>query len=323
MWVAPLHLIEVSETPGKRCKPEVRIQVSQRTDRSSGIRGANFLFTRPQTIANESNFLDERPVCLVRRPAHPIHRKSINYAIRISTWLLPKPKGLALGGLLVFGALLTAAALRLPDQQWLAWISFLPLFVVVRSARPLPAALAGGFWGGCLYLFVSAGIAPAAPTIGGAAGLAASAGPSAWLFGLMIAIPAVYVGLAARPGRIIGYKLLTLALGWTLIEVVLHLYNSFTPQDGLLTGSQTEAQQFHWLPRLLGYVSTAFLVACVNASLLGVVTAARLNLPAGRSWDLSPGPVGWLLSQVFPAIQSGTLCQAHPRAPPISTPPVS
>lgn len=67
-------------------------------------------------------------------------------------------KVVALGVMLVLSALLTTAALRVPDQHWLAWISFLPLFAVVRWLRPSVAVLAGGLWGACLYLFTATAI---------------------------------------------------------------------------------------------------------------------------------------------------------------------
>ncbi len=248
---------------------------------------------------------------MASRLAGPAGRSITKAVIQVGSALLRSPKTAALGVSLVLSALLTAAALRLPDQHWLAWISFLPLFVVVRSLRPPAAVLAGGFWGGCLYLFCTAGPTPAAEA------MAPAVGPSAWLLALLIVIPAVYVGLAARPARAIGFKLLTLALGWTLIEVVLHLRNHFGPHEGLLTGSQGEGPHLHWLARLLGYVSTAFLVACVNASLVSILSGARLSFPAYRSLAGSPSGGGWLPSQVVLAVQSCTLHQANPRAPPI------
>ena len=228
----------------------------------------------------------------------------------IGTRLPRSVKFVALGGSLVLSALLTAAALRLPDQNWLAWISFLPLFVVVRSLRPTAAVLAGAFWGGCLYLFCSAGTTLAVRSV------APAIGPSAWLLALLVVIPAVYLGLAARPARAIGFKLLTLALGWTLIEVVLHLHSPSSAHEGLLGASQGEALHLHWLARLLGYVCTAFLVACVNASLVGIACGVRLNFPAYRSWAGSPNVVGHFAPQLVLALQSWTLRQAHPRAPP-------
>ncbi len=214
---------------------------------------------------------------------------------------------------LVLSALLTAVALRAPECHWLAWFSFLPLFVAVRSLRPLQAVLAGGIWGGSLYVFATAGLDPVAGA------LASGMSPSPWLLALLILIPAVYVGLAARPARAIGFNLLTLALGWTLVEVVLHLYNPTNPHEGVLGGSQSEGLQFHWLARLLGYIATAFLVACANASLLGIVAGVRLSFPAYRSFTALPNFAGWLPSQVLLPIQSRTLHQGSPRAPPFGS----
>jgi len=191
---------------------------------------------------------------------------------------------------------------------------------------PSIAALAGGFWGGCLYLFCTAGPTPAVEAIAPAVdGTVFAIGPSAWLLVLLIVIPAVYVGLAARRGRrgtgilpvSSATSLLTLALGWTLVEVVVGLGNPSGPHEGLLTGSQAEGPHLHWLARLLGYVCTALVVACVNASLVGFLSGARLRFPTYRSLVGSPNVVGRLASQTFLAIQSWTLRQAHPRAPPI------
>ncbi len=321
-------------------------------------------------------------------------------------------KAAALAASLVLSALLTVLALRTPDYHWLAWISFLPLFVAVRClgcpvpsrtrgmvkdrrqdgydqpvmrpgdpwpwatcdgglhgqagslwsrtipwighhtpwpavrrmrrltmppGRPSIAVLAGALWGGSLYLFYTAGPTPSVDTLSPAVGLTGSPiTPSACLLALLIVIPAVYVGLAARPARAIGFQLLTLALGWTLIEVVLVTTYTNTPeprasaravlqnqdysdtlQQGLLTASQSEAQHLHWLARLLGYVSTAFLVACATASLVTILSGARPSFPACRSLAGSPNTVGWVSSQVVSAIQSWSLRQAHPRAPPI------
>ena len=72
-----------------------------------------------------------------------------------------------------------------------------------------PAAPAGGLWGACLYVFCIAGPTPAvealspaidatAHAIGLSACVHAQAGPSECLLALLIAIPAVYIALAAR-----------------------------------------------------------------------------------------------------------------------------
>ena len=262
-------------------------------------------------------------------------------------------KAAALASALTLSALLTAVALRSSDHHWLAWISFLPLFAVVRSLgptnraatvrerfspprpdrfltgaarmrlfiRPLrengaPAALAGGFWGGCLYLFCSAG---PARTIE----------PSAWLLALLILIPAVYVGLAARPARCgtgkraglltvsSAINLLTLALGWTLIEAVLHIHHPTTGREGLLIGAPGEGVQLHWLARLLGYVCTAFVVACVNASLVGILSGARLRFPHQTCFVVLPKSRACPSSQSTLCFQLLALLQVYPRGPPL------
>ena len=218
----------------------------------------------------------------------------------------------ALAVSLALSAYLISVALRAHHLHWLAWISFLPLFLVVRSLRPPAAMLAGEFWGGCLFLsFFFAGATPTADTVG------AAVAPSPWLLALLIVIPAVYVGLAAQPTRSIGFKLLTLALGWTLLEAVLHVHNATGPHEGLLTGSQADGPQLHWLARLVGCVSAAFLVALTNASLVGILSGARLSFAAYRSMPGSANVGVWLPSQVVRAIQSWALRLAFPRGPPI------
>ncbi len=84
-----------------------------------------------------------------------------------------------------------------------------------------------------------------------------------------------------------------------------------------LTASKAEGPHLHWLARLLGFVFVAFLVACANASLVVVLSSARLSFPACRSLAGSPNVGARPPSQVVLAIQSWTLRPAYPRAPPI------
>ncbi|MEE9294376.1 MAG: hypothetical protein V3W34_05340 [Phycisphaerae bacterium] len=276
------------------------------------------MFTNPQGIANKSlspNYCGTGfPVCGTGFPAGPTCREA-GFGIRST---LPRSvKVAALAVSLALSALLTAVALRSPDHHWLACISFLPLFVAIRWLGPSAAALAGGLWGACLYVFCTAGPAPGvAATVPAIDPTAPVFGPSAWLLALLIVIPAVYVGLAALPTRPFVFKLLVLALGWTLVETVLHLHNPSGPHEGPLTGSQGEGPHLHWLVRLLGYVFTAFLVACANTSLVYIVSGARLGFPAYKSLAGSPNVAAWHPSQVVLALQSWTLRQAYPRAPP-------
>ncbi len=227
-------------------------------------------------------------------------------------------KGAALAVSLVGSAVLTALALQSPHLGWLVWFSFLPIIVAIRMLRPGMAALAGGGWGVSLYLAFTAFGLPGFDGVDRAVGSGISVlHSSVGLFALLIAISAVYVGLAARPARAIGFKLLTLALGWTLVEFVVGLHNPSGRHNSLLTGSQGEGPDLHWLARLLGYVATAFLVACVNASLVGILSGARLSFPACRSLAGSPNAGAGPPSQGVPAILFLALRQAHPRAPPI------
>ncbi len=93
--------------------------------------------------------------------------------------------------------------------------------------------------------------------------------------------------------------------------------------EGLCTGSHGDGPQPHWLARLLGFVPLASLLAAANASLLGIVTGARLSFPASRSSAGSPNAGACRPSQLFRAIQSWTLRQAYPRAPPIPVAPAN
>ncbi len=93
--------------------------------------------------------------------------------------------------------------------------------------------------------------------------------------------------------------------------------------EGLYTCLPGEGPQLHWLACLLSYVPPASLLAAANASQLGIVSGARLSFPACRSLVGPCNVVGWLQSQVVLAIQSWTLRQAYPRAPPIQVAPVS
>ncbi len=95
------------------------------------------------------------------------------------------------------------------------------------------------------------------------------------------------------------------------------------PKDLGHPASQDAGPHLHWLARLLAYVCTAFLVACANASLVTTLSIARLTFPACPSLATSPNAVGRLASQVVLAIQSWTLRQAYPRAPPIPVAAVS
>lgn len=209
-----------------------------------------------------------------------------------------------LGASLVLSALLTAVSLRVPGNQWLAWISLLPLFHAMRSLRLPTAAMAGGLWGACLYLFC----------VVDSTGLFTPISPSFSSLVLLTAVPAVYVSFGALMSRAIGFNPLMLAIGWILVEVA---FKPLGLHQGLLAGTQTESAQLHWLARLLGYVFVAFLVACANASLLVILSYARVRISQHRSFaELSDAQV-CLPLQTLIFVQCFAYRRTYPRAPPI------
>lgn len=298
--------------------------------------GRKFVFTRPQGITSKRLFPETCGTKQVTGLAVPAVRFITHFIVQIDTQLPRNTKTAALMVSLMFSAFLTATVLMMPDCQWLSWISFLPLFVVVRSLRAPAAVLAGGFWGGCLYLFATRCLTFDVE------GLAPAIVPSAWLLVLLIAIPAVYVGLAARLTRAIGFKLLMLALGWTLVEVVLLVNHpnahelrdltqavlQYQPDSSallshcglhhdLLAGSQGVGQPLHLVAHLLGYIFVAFLIGCANASLVSLMCRTHFSFPPTMLLLGSSNAVGWLPSQVSVALQFWILRQTPPRAPPI------
>lgn len=236
---------------------------------------------------------------------------------------LPRSLKLAvLAVLLMFSAVLTAEVLRSPTRYWLAWISFLPLFVAVRWLRPAMAAAAGGLWGACLSLFFAGGgsMADGAP--------ASAVGWSTWGFASLVVIPAVYVGLAARltrsdagrapARRMIVLSTVLLTFGWTLVEAVFHLRRLFGPRDGLVTGLPDQAAHVHWLACLLGYMCTAFVVAGMNASLVSILSRGHRWFVFQRCFLEALRARVHHLPRMAPCLRRWLLRQMQPRAPPIA-----
>lgn len=256
---------------------------------------------------------------------------------------------LALGGALILSALLTTTALRNPALHGLAWISLLPLFAAIRALGcPFPsrgggrnqparrswnvssflaigdakafaiATIAGGLWGGSVFLFAVAGDAPVIP-----ATLATAA--------LLVTIPAIYTGLAAALTRRIGFNPFVLAVGWIGVELALTPLNlplgimAAAGVQGDLTGAVAHSGSIflQWTARLLGYVFIAFLVAAANASLIALLGRARLTLPLRRRLDGLLPTATCHPSQTPVLFLSPAPCQAHPRAPPLFAPATS
>ncbi|HNQ24921.1 MAG TPA: hypothetical protein PKK06_17730 [Phycisphaerae bacterium] len=206
---------------------------------------------------------------------------------------------MAIGLSLGLSAALTTAALVIPDLWWLAWVSLVPLFAVIRAFRPMRAARCGLFWGACFY------------------GMAVGAGvvvPTTSSLGLFAAIPGGYALLAALLTRKIGFNPLLLALGWILVEI------AFKPlgfDQGLLARTGQELVAIHWIARVLGYVFAAALVVAVNAALLALLSRARLTLARSGVVGAAARCVVRLSSQMMFFEQLFARRRTHPRAPPV------
>jgi len=214
-------------------------------------------------------------------------------------WPYLKAAGLVVS--LALSALLMAMAVGSTACSWLAWFSLLPLFLSIRVLRPVSAALAGAIWGFCFYFFSIFGEAPAIS-------------PAFQSLALLTIVPALYTCFGALLYRWIGFNPILLALGWVLVEVAV---KPLGLQQGLLAGPQSQSPILHWISRVLGYAFVAFLVACVNASLLAVLSNARLKIPCKRSLAGLPNSEIPHLSQTLLCLWLIAIFRGYPRPPPL------
>ena len=172
----------------------------------------------------------------------------------------------AVGLSLIGSAYVMSLANTAGDCAWLGWFALLPFFVVIRQWRPLQAMFAGGLWGLCLYLFSV--VQPGAVFTSSIVSLL-----------LLTAIPASYAAGGAWLTRWIGFNPLVLGVAWMGVELALEPLGL---RAGLLGGANTDSPLLHWVHQALGYVFAAFLAALVNASLVSLLSAARLPRPLFR-----------------------------------------
>jgi hypothetical protein len=162
------------------------------------------------------------------------------------------------------------------------------LFLAIRVLSPAVAALAGGLWGGCFYLFSVAGAVPGLSLM-----------PHS--FGLLAIVLMLYAYICVLLTRWIGFSPMLLALGWILVELAL------TPlglKQGLLAGTQGANPYLHWISCLLGY------------ALVALVSSARLRFPSASLAAGLPNAERCPLSQSFVHLQFLPLCELYPRPPP-------
>ena len=167
---------------------------------------------------------------------------------------------------LVVGALMMAVAIESSAHAWLAWLALLPLLFVIRLWRPTAAILGGALWG--LLIFLFSAIQPAAAIT-----------PTVQSLVLLAAIPAIYAGVGAAVTRWIGFNPFVLGFAWMGAELALGPVGLRT---GLLGAAQGDGTILHWIGGALGYVLAAFVIAAGSASLVCVLSAARLSIPQFR-----------------------------------------
>lgn len=215
------------------------------------------------------------------------------------TWQCVKVTALTVS--LVISAMLMAMVVASTACSWLAWFGLLPLFWAIRVLRPLSASLAGALWGICFYLFSASGPTPAIS-------------PTFQSLGLLVIVPMLYACCGVLLTRLIGFNPLLLAIGWILVEITLQPLGL---HQGLLAGTQSQSPVLHWVSRLLGYAFVAFLVACVNASLVVILSNARLRVSCRKSLAGLPNSEAHHLSQTLFFPQLITIFQEYPRPPPL------
>lgn len=202
---------------------------------------------------------------------------------------------------LSLSALLMVVAVGSSAYSWLAWFGLLPLFLCIRLLRPIAAMLAGFVWGICFYFF-------------SVAFSASDISQTLQSFALLTIAPALYACFGALLTRWVGFNPLLLGIGWVLVEVAI---KPLGLQQGLLAGAQSQSPILHWVSRMFGYAFVAFLVVCVNASLLAVLSNGRLKVPCWRSLAGLPDSGKIHLSQTLLYPRLITIFPGYPRAPPL------
>ena len=207
----------------------------------------------------------------------------------------------ALVGALLVGAELMARAGASPDQAWLGWFALVPLFLAIRLWRPAACMSAGALWGFSLYVF-SLGQADAAVS------------PAVGSLLLLTLIPAAYASVGAWVTRRIGFNPFILGFGWMGVELALEPAGLAA---GLLGAARGNGTLLDWLGGALGYVLVAFVIALGTASLVSVLSAARLRIPQHRCAAPSPDRGAWVTSQTFSCFPLFAIHPPRPRAPPV------
>ena len=222
---------------------------------------------------------------------------------RSADWAPSAAIVVALAASLPVSAYLAANAVASPQHALLGFLTLLPLFAAIQTLTPFGAMLCGALWGASVFIF-------------GAYGLGAPMlfSPTAVGFISLTALPAIYAGGGAWLTRRIGFSPFVLGVGWMSVELALARLGL---HSGLLAGTQGDTALMDYIGRALGYVLVAFLVAYVNAALVGVLGRVRLTVPRFVPTRSSAAGSSCLISQILGCLSLFALQPSHPRAPPL------
>ena len=209
-------------------------------------------------------------------------------------------KGVTLALALILSAYLMAVAVGSSGHPCLAWTSLIPLFFAIRLLRPSVALGCGILWGAGFFGFSTTAVPTEVPATWAA-------------LALLSLVPGIYAYLGAWLSRRLGFNPVVLGVAWMGVELAMQPLGL---RAGLLGGVQEHATLLERVGSVLGYVLVAFFIALVNASLVSVLSAARLSNPPYRYPTRASDRGAGLSPQTFFCFPRFALHPLRPRAPP-------
>lgn len=209
----------------------------------------------------------------------------------------------ALVAALVVGAFMTAATCGTTQSFWVAWITLLPLILIIRTFRPLHAMVCGAAWG--MFLFCFSGF-------GAASSISATPGAFALLTGTV----AIYAGIGATLTRWIGFNPFVLSVAWMAAELAI------APSArcrAVFDWNQMDAGWIGYVGPALGYVLVAFIVTLANASLVYLLSGVRFGVGGARYGRTSRDRGQRLFGKIPPCLSHDAYPTCQPRGPPLFT----
>lgn len=202
---------------------------------------------------------------------------------------------------LAISAYTVAQAVVYSANPFIAGISMIPLFLVIRLASPITAGLCGAWWGLVFCLFAGARL-PAHEF-----GLA----------GVMLLLtggPALYAYGGAAFTRRFGFHPLALALGWIVVELALR---SAGFRHGLLLTECGDGVLVRLTADFLGYGFVAFLVVLANALTISLALTLIYRRRYARRLNAHSAP-----EHLLPDKNTFHICSVFLRLPDQRAPPI-